>query len=209
VSLQEKRKFGKLQKLQNPYQRRLKISLPLLVVQMIQDSKNFKIPAGESLEIRAAAACLALAFIENPTSKSKINLSLSPNFKAVHYKTIERSVKAADRIFGHFGYSDTQTIEVFGSDDADWLCNYGAKIYSGRSNVSWENMPDSGCNGNTQGRARADVVDAGKTPVLWFLTSPQALLEPNTGKYQSWPETLQQFGHELASCDDVPDNRLF
>ena len=160
--------------------------------------KNFKLPAGESLEIKAAAACLALAFIENPTSKSTINLSLSPNFKAVHYKTIERSIKAADRIFGHFGYSDAQTIEVFGSDDADWLCNYGAKIYSGRSNVSWENMPASGCNGNIQGRARADVVDAGKTPVLWFLTSPKALLEPNTGKYQSWPETLQQFGHELA-----------
>jgi hypothetical protein len=160
--------------------------------------KNFKLPAGDSLEIRASAACLALSFIENPTSKSKINLSLSPNFQPVHYKTIERSVQAADRIFGHLGYSGTQKIEVFGSDDADWLCSYGAKIYSGRSNVSWENMPDSGCNGNTQGRARADVVDAGKTPVLWFLTSPQALLEPNTGKYQSWPETLQQFGHELA-----------
>ena len=174
--------------------------------------KKYKLPAGDSLEIRAAAACLALSFIENPTSKSKINLSLSPNFKAVHYKTIERSIQAADRIFGHFGYSDAQTIEVFGSDEADWLCNYGAKIYLGRSNVSWENMPDSGCNGNTQGRARADVVDAGKTPVLWFLTSPQALLEPNTGKYQSWPETLQQFGHELAHAamfqiTDFPNSR--
>lgn len=160
--------------------------------------KQYKLPAGDALEIRAAAACLALSFIENPTSKSKINLTLSPRFKSVHYKTIERSIQAADRIFGHLGYSGTQTIEVFGSDDADWLCNYGAKIYSGRSNVSWENMPDSGCNGNTQGRARADVIDAGRTPVLWFLTSPQALLEPNTGKYQSWSETLQQFGHELA-----------
>jgi hypothetical protein len=160
--------------------------------------KNLKLPAGESLEIRAAAACLALSFIENPTSKSKINLSLSPNLQPVHYKTIERSVQAADRIFGHLGHSGTQKIEVFGSDDPGWLCNYGAKIYSGRSSVNWENMPDSGCNGNTQGRARADVIDAGKTPVLWFSTSPQALLEKNTGKYQSWPETLQQFGHELA-----------
>jgi hypothetical protein len=160
--------------------------------------KNFKLPAGESFEIRAAAACLALSYIENPSSNSKINLSLSPNFQVSHYKTIERSIRAADRIFGRFGYSGSQTIEVFGSDDPGWLCNYGAKIYSGRSNVSWENMPDSGCNGNTQGRARADVVDAGKTPVLWFLTSPQSLFEPNTGKYQSWPEILQQFGHELA-----------
>ena len=160
--------------------------------------KNYKLPSGESLEIKAAAACLALAYIENPTSKSKINLSLSPNFKAVHYKTIERSVQAADRIFGRFGHSGSQTIEVFGSDDPDWLCNHGAKIYSGRSNAIWENMPFSGCNGNTQGRATADVIDAGKTPVLWFLTSPQSLLEPNKGKYQSWPELLQQFGHELA-----------
>ena len=39
--------------------------------------KNYKLPSGESLEIKAAAACLALAYIENPTSKSKINLSLS------------------------------------------------------------------------------------------------------------------------------------
>jgi hypothetical protein len=160
--------------------------------------KNYKLPKGDSLEIRSAAACLALSFIENPISKSKINLSLSPNFQAIHYSTIERSVRAADRIFGHFGYSGSQTIEVFGSDNPEWLCKYGAKIYSGRSDVSWENMPDSGCNGNTQGRARADVVDAGKTPVLWFLTTPQSLLQPNTGKYQSWPETLQQFGHELA-----------
>ena len=160
--------------------------------------KSFKLPAGDSLEIRAAAACLALSFIENPNSNSKINLSLSPNFNSVHFKTIERSVQAADRIFGRFGHSGVQTIEVFGSDNPEWLCKYGAKIYSGRSTRDWENMPDSGCNGNTQGRARADVIDAGKTPVLWFLTSPQALLEPNTGKYQSWPETLQQFGHELA-----------
>ena len=160
--------------------------------------KNYKLPAGDSLEIRAAAACLALSFIENPTSKSNINLSLSPNFQTVHYKTIERSVQAADRIFGRFGYSGSQTIEVFGSDNPDWLCKHGAKIYSGRSKTSWENMPFSGCNGNTQSRATADVVDDGKTPVLWFLTSPQALLEPTTGKYQSWPELLQQFGHELA-----------
>ena len=160
--------------------------------------KNFKMPSGESLEIRAAAACIALAFVENPVSRSKINISLSPNFNATFYKTIERSVQAADRIFGHFGYSSSQTIEVFGSDNPDWLCKYGGNVYSGRSNMNWENMPDSGCNGNTQGRSRADVVDNGKTPVLWFLTFPQALVEPNTGKYQSWPELLRQFGHELA-----------
>ena len=134
--------------------------------------KNLTLPKGDSLEIRAAAACLALSFIENPVVKSKINVALSPNFQPSFYKTLERSVGAADRIFGHFGYSESQTIEVFGSDDANWLCKYGSSVYFGRSNISWQNMPDSGCNGNTQGRARADVVDSGKTPALWFFTSP-------------------------------------
>ncbi|MSX19134.1 MAG: hypothetical protein F2803_04350, partial [Actinobacteria bacterium] len=133
--------------------------------------KNLTLPKGDSLEIRAAAACLALSFIENPVVKSKINVALSPNFQPSFYKTLERSVGAADRIFGHFGYSESQTIEVFGSDDANWLCKYGSSVYFGRSNISWQNMPDSGCNGNTQGRARADVVDSGKTPALWFFTS--------------------------------------
>jgi hypothetical protein len=160
--------------------------------------KKTKLPQGISPEVKVAAACIALAFIENPKSKSKINISLSPNFGSTYYKTLERSVRAADRIFGRFGYSDSQEIEIFGSENPKWLCQYGSKIYSGRSDVKWEDMPDSGCNGNTQGRSRADVIDSGKTPVLWFLTSPQSLKEKNSGKFETWAEMLKQFGHELA-----------
>jgi hypothetical protein len=160
--------------------------------------KTLKFPTGASLEIKAAAACVALSYIENPKSRSKINIKLSPNFQKDFYTTLMRSVSAADRIFGRFGYKNSQTIEVFGSDNPTWLCEYGTKLYKERSSIEWAKMPDSGCGENTQGRSRADVIDKGKTPVLWFLTTPQRRLEPATGKYQTWPEQLQQFGHELA-----------
>ena len=160
--------------------------------------KSLIIPSNLSLEAQASAACVALAYIQNPKSRSKINIRLSPKFQENFYSTLNRSVSAADRIFGHFGYKDFQTIEILGSDDPAWMCENGRKLWADRSEINWEKMPDSGCGDNLQYRSRADVIDAGKTPMLWFLVRPEQRLERPTGKYRTWPDSLQQFGHELA-----------
>ena len=160
--------------------------------------KSLKIDSALSLEAQAAAACVALAYIENPKTKSKINIRLSPKFQESTYTTLRRSVSAADRIFGNLGYKDSQTVEIFGSDEPAWMCENGRMLWTGRSNTEWQKVTSSGCDGNLQYYSRADVLDSGKTPFLWFLVKPEQRLERPTGKYQAWSELIQQFGHELA-----------
>jgi hypothetical protein len=129
--------------------------------------KNYYLPNGVGPEARAAAACVALDWIESGVSeKTQLTTYFSEDIPQIIKQRAEDSIHAGERAFGKFGSKD-RTYTLLLSSEPSFSCDVGKSLMSQKNESTtgvsqndlnkWEKNRNSGCPG-------ADFFSGGMEP---------------------------------------------